>query len=111
MSQEPQPDQSDVRSWFWRRANLSQRLANLESIVRRQQVDLTALQTAVSNLVADQQKLNSDFAAFLRTVTPVDPAQQAAVDALTAQINSSDTALKAIDAQMQPPAPPAPPSA
>jgi hypothetical protein len=66
-------------------------------------MDITKLTAAIGSLSTDFSGFKSDFTAFLGTVTVSDPAQQTAIDNLTASVSAIDDGLKALDASVKAP--------
>jgi hypothetical protein len=60
-------------------------------------MDISKLSEAISTLSTDFSTFKSDFTTFLGTVTVSDPAQQTAVDNLTASVTTLDDGLKTLD--------------
>ncbi len=85
---------------------LAQHLHQLTKEIRTMALNLDALTAAVTKFVADQGQLNSDLRAFLAALPPADTTQQAAVDALTAQLDTADSGLTVLDALVKPPVTP-----
>ena len=66
-------------------------------------MDLTKFQAAFSSFATDFGTFATDFQAFLKTVAPTDPAQQAAIDNATTQLAAFDQNVKDLDAAIKAP--------
>jgi hypothetical protein len=77
-------------------------LAKLEKSQEKISMDISKLSEAFTTFAGDFGKFKTDLAAFLGTLTPQDPAQQASIDAFTAQLGDMDTAVQGMDASLKP---------
>ncbi len=85
--------------WFKRLVVALERIANIMA-----QIDADKLVTAISTFAADFGTFTTDFAAFLKTIPVTDPTVQAKIDSAVASLGDFDTQVKALDAQVNPPA-------
>ena len=66
-------------------------------------MDISKFQAAFGTFATDFGTFVTDFQAFLKTVTPADPTQQAAIDNATSQLTAFDQTVQQLDAAIKTP--------
>lgn len=89
--------------WYPYRRVLNQILTGIQTLMS----SFADVQTAITTLSTDITQLSTDTIAVLNKLKAGQPIQQADIDAAVTGLQNLDASVKALDAQVNPPAPPA----
>ena len=77
-------------------------VTKLREEVKQIQMDISKLSANFSTFATNFEAMRTDLTTFLGTVTPADPAQQTAIDAITAKLGDLNNEVTAMDASLKP---------